>query len=110
MIHYSYIPTCSKPGYWRSINHTLLNLCDVRCEALSVGLSTLRLVDFFFYYSNDSLQLFRKVKRRIIKYIVSKKSKIRYSVGAITSRSHVENRGDRGSIPRIGGLVTAISW
>ncbi len=43
MIHYSYIP--SKPGYWRSINHTLLNLCDVRCGALSVGLSTLRLVD-----------------------------------------------------------------
>jgi hypothetical protein len=44
MIHYSYIPTCTKPGYWRSINHTLLNHCGVRCEALSVGLSTLRLV------------------------------------------------------------------
>ncbi|AOW07584.1 uncharacterized protein YALI1_F30086g [Yarrowia lipolytica] len=23
----------SKPGYWRSINHTLLNHCGVRCEA-----------------------------------------------------------------------------
>jgi hypothetical protein len=31
MIYYNYIP--SKPGYWRSINHTLLNHCDVRCEA-----------------------------------------------------------------------------
>ena len=32
MIHYSYIPTSSKPGYWRSINHTF----------------------FYFFYSNDS--------------------------------------------------------
>jgi hypothetical protein len=59
MIHYSYIP--SKPGYWRSINQTLMNRFSERGDIFFSSSNKKHYSGGFFYFNDSCFFIFFKI-------------------------------------------------